>query len=243
MTVTNSAYKILQVIPLSTPKSLLIRIEATDLKITLREIFLSLSNLCWVNNLPNTSNMFKKSLQRRAETTVKRLEEVLISGSKSNVSSSAGEYVVSELAHSVVVNEFGYIDIPLAELFKQKSKGNPGFDFFAEDPKSNIVLFGEAKYSSTSNSYQRAFVQIVEFVEKDGKDVLDMADLEHFCSQKAQENMLNGKKGFIAAFSSTTISDEDLKKHIENNNDYKQLLDYEELVCVAVNIPRYEQPN
>ena len=236
MAVTKDAYKITSVIAMSDTKAKLIRIEPTDLGITLREIYNSLSTLCWINNLPNTSRMFKMSVQRRAERTVEKLEKELKLSPNSSVSSSAGEYIVSELAHSSLVNDFGYLDIPLAELFKQKAKGNPGFDFFAVNPEKVIMLFGEAKYSSTTNAYDRAFKQIFDFVEVDGKDVMDMADLEHFCSEDVQDNVANGIKGYVAAFSSTSMSDKVLKSHIEKDEHYRHLLKYEEVVCVAVNI-------
>lgn len=234
MAVRTDAYKITSVIPMSAPHSKLIRIEPTDLSITLREIYNSLANLCWINNLPNTSAMFKLSVKKRAERTVEKLEKELKLSPDSSVSSSAGEYIVSELAHSTLVNDFGYLDIPLAELFKQKSKGNPGFDFFAVDPTNVFMLFGEAKYSSSTNAYGRAFKQIVDFVDKDCKDVMDMADLEHYCTEEVQNNMLNGIKGYIAAFSSMSMADNVLKSNIEKDKHYQQLLKYEEVVCVAV---------
>lgn len=236
MPVAKSAYNIKSTIPMSNPKSVLIRIEPTDLAITLREIYSSLSNLCWVYNMPNVGRMYKMSLQKRADRTIAKLKDELKLAPDSSLSTSAGEYIISELAHSTVVNDLGYLDIPLAELIKQKVTGNPGFDFFAENPTKSIVLFGEAKYSSTTNAYDRAFKQILDFVEKDGKDIMDMADLEHLCTEQAQENMANGQKGFIAAFSSTRMSDNTLKSHIENHEQYKALLKYEEVVCVAVTI-------
>lgn len=235
MPVTKAAYVVKSVIPMSNPKVKLIRIEPTDLNITLREIYVSLSNLCWINNLLNANKMFQKSAQKRAEATISKLKGELKLTPDSELSKSAGEYVVSELAHSTVVNDVGYLDIPLAELFKQKKKGNPGFDFFSVNPKTLIMLFGEAKYKSRANAYDNAFVQIKKFIKSE-KDVTDMYDLEHFCPEEAQNNMLNGDRGFIAAFSSTSMSDKVLASHIEKNAHYKALLKYNELVCVAVNL-------
>ena len=63
-----------------------------------------------------------------------------------------------------------------------------------------------------------------------------MANLEHFSSDVAQEKVVDGIKGYIAAFSSTSIRDEILIAHIEKNEHYKKLLQYEEVVCVAVNL-------
>lgn len=236
MVASKAAYNVLSVIPMSSPKVTLIRIEPTDLTITLREIYYSLSNLCWINNLPNVSRVFRRSLRARAEGTINVLREELKLRPDSSLSSSAGEYVVSELAHATVVNDLGYLDIPLGELIKQKIKGNPGFDFFAVNPKTIVLLFGEAKYSSNTNAYDRAFEQIVRFAEVEDKDIKDMADLEHLCPEEAQDKVVDGIKGYIAAFSATSMSDEVLKSHIEKNLSYQELLKYEEVVCVAVNL-------
>ena len=236
MPVPKTAYNLTCVIQMSDPKAKLIRIEPTDLTITLREIFLSLSNLCWINNLPNVSDMFKISIRKRAEKTIEKIGDELKFKPDSSLSSSAGEYIVSELAHSTVVNDFGYVDIPLAELIKQKKKGNPGFDFFAVNNDTVVMVFGEAKYNASSNAYNRAFSQIVRFVEEEEKDVLDMMDLEHLVPEKAKQNMVDGIKGYIAAFSSTSMSDDKLKTTIENNKHYQALLKYEEVICVAVSI-------
>lgn len=236
MPVPKTAYNVISVIQMNDPKAKLIRIEPIDLTITLREIYLSLSDLCWINNLPNVSYMFKNSIRKRAETTISKLGDELKVNPDSSVSSSAGEYIVSELAHSTVVNDFGYMDIPLAELFKQKKKGNPGFDFFAVNSQTIVMVFGEAKYDALSNAYNRAFSQIAKFVEVEGKDVLDMMDLEHLVPDEAKEKMAEGMKGFIAAFSSTSMSDGKLKAHIENNKYYQALLKYAEVICVAVSM-------
>lgn len=236
MVASKAAYNIVNVIPMSSPKVTLVRIEPTDLAITLREIYNSLANLCWINNLPNVSRVFKKSLQARATGTVEVLKNELVLNPDSSLSSSAGEYVVSELAHSTVVNELNYLDIPLGELIKQKVKGNPGFDFFSVNPTTMVLLFGEAKYKARANAYDSAFAQIVRFVEQEEKDIKDMADLEHLCPAGAQDKVADGIKGYMAAFSSTSMSDKVLKDHIEKHADFQKLLKYEELVCVAVNL-------
>ena len=185
--------------------------------------------------MPNVNQAFRMSMELRAKRTVDKLKNELVLNPDSSISSSAGEYVVSELAHSVVVNDLSFIDIPLGELFREKISGNPGFDFYAENPSTVIILFGEAKYKGKTNAFDSAFEQIDRFV-REGKDIMDMADLEHLCSERAQEKFVGGNKGFIAAFSSTSMSDKVLKSHIEKDEHYKNLLKYDEVVCVAVNL-------
>lgn len=235
MPVSRAAYTVKSIIKMSDPKSTLIRIEPADLSITLREIYMSISDLCWISKLPHVSRAFMTSIQNRSEKTVVRIEEDLKLNPDSSLASSAGEYVVSELAHSTIVNDLNYLDIPLPELFKEKVKGNPGFDFYSVNPDTEILLFGEAKYKAKVNAYDAAFEQIDRFVVN-GKDIDELASLEHFCSESSQEKVVDGIKGYIAAFSSTSMSDEVLVAHIEKDEHYKRLLQYEEVVCVAVNL-------
>ena len=235
MPVSKDAYTGKSIIKMSYPKSTLIRIEPTDLSITLREIYVSLSDLCWISKLPHVGRAFMTSIQNRSQKTLARIEEDLKLNPDSILASSAGEYVVSELGHSTVVNELNYLDIPLPELFKEKVKGNPGFDFYSENPDTEVLLFGEAKYIANANAYSDAFEQIDGFIGL-GKDIDELASLEHFCSEDAQDKVVDGIKGYIAAFSSTSMRDEILVAHIEKDEHYKKILQYEEVVCVAVNL-------
>ena len=49
-------------------------------------------------------------------------------------------------------------------------------------------------------------------------------------------NVLKKKKGFIAAFSSKSTRTEVLLKHLQENEDFKSLSEYEELICIAINL-------
>lgn len=119
-------------------------------------------------------------------------------------------------------------------MIKEQVVGNPGFDFYSEN-KTNIMLFGEAKYVAKSNAYGKALEQIERFVNE-GKDINDIATIKCFFSEAALVNVVRGNKGYIAAFSSTEIKTEDLIKNIQKNVHYKNLSPYKELICVAVTI-------
>lgn len=219
---------------MSKPHATFIRIEPTNLQVTLGEIYASLANLNWVNALPNVPDIIRRSFENRAKNSLPKLNKLLVAGASSAIVSDAKQYVVSELARGTVVNDLGYLDIPLAELLKIQKSGNPGFDFYSENKNKNL-LFGEAKYNAQQSAYNSAMGQIEDFI-KDRKDVMDVADLLLFCSTEALDNMGKGQIGFIAAFSATSISDEDLERNIENNAHFKNLLEYKEMICVAVNI-------
>lgn len=192
-----STYRVLERKQLE-PHILFLRIEPTDIKVTLRGVFKSLSDIAWISNFdrPYIQNAF----QVRAEETIKYISNNIIAQSDDKITSDTGEIVVSELSRLAVINEMGYLDIPLAELIKSQAVGNDGFDFFSKSLNKEI-LFGEAKFKSRQNAYGAAFEQIVRF-ERIKQDVSDIKEIVEFCCEESLNNHTNGKKGFIASFAS-----------------------------------------
>ena len=84
-------------------------------------------------------------------------------------------------------------------------------------------------------AYNNSLSQINEFIELK-KDLVKMADLDNLVSELASSNFEDGKKGYTAAFSSTKIITSELIEHIFNNDSFKKLLIYDELLLVAVDI-------
>ena len=214
------------------PHILFIRIEPTDIKITLLDIFKSLSDLAWISSFdkPYMQNAF----QVRAEETIEYIGDNIINKSYDKITSDTGEIVVSELSRLTVINEMDYLDIPLAELLKSQAVGNDGFDFFSKS-LNKIILFGEAKYSSSRNAYGAAFEQISRF-EKIKQDVSDIKEIVDFYCEDSLNNHTNGKKGFIASFASKTTSTNTIINGIKRNSDYNNLKNFEEIICIAVNV-------
>lgn len=209
-----------------------LRIKPNDINLTLMEVFESLSDLSWIDNFDK--DYMKDSFRLRAQTTIDNLEKKLVNGDDDNITSESGESVVSELARKSIVNELNYLDIPLAELFKQKKDGNPGFDFYSEN-NMNIILFGEAKYVSQKNAYGKALNQIIDFTSRQ-KDIEDLVDLKNFCSEESLENVSLGNKGYAVAFSSTEINTEKLINNLTSNEDYKNVSKFSEVICIAVDL-------
>ena len=209
-----------------------IRIEPVDIKITLGDVLKSLSDLAWISNFD--SEYIRSGFETRAQDTVEYIRTNIINGTDDNVTKDSGEILVSELSRLSIVNEFNYLDIPLAELIKIKDFGNHGFDFFSKN-SNDILLFGEAKFNSRQNAYGKAFEQIVRF-ESGNRDGSDIIDIDRFCCETSKNNHARGKKGFMASFSTKSITTERLIQGIKNNEDYKKLVGFEELICIAVNL-------
>lgn len=214
------------------PHITFIRINPTDIKLTLKNVFDSLSDLCWISSFDK--EYIQESFQVRAQATVDYISNNIIRENDENITTNSGEYVISELARKTIVSEMSYLDIPLAELFKIKDAGNHGFDFYTING-NKIILFGEAKYVASQNAYGRALKQIVKF-EADKQDSSDIIDIDLFCCNESKTNFSNNKKGFIAAFSSKGTPTDTLIKNIKNNTDFQALNKFEEIICVAVNL-------
>jgi hypothetical protein len=210
-----------------------IRINPTDIKLTLSEVFASLSDLSWINQFDK--DYIKDSFKKKAEDSLNYISDKIIKSGDDKITQHSGEYVISELARKAIIDNLFYLDVPLAELFKIKDVGNHGFDFYSEN-KNEVILFGEAKYNSRQNAYGNSFEQIFRFVNEEKQDLSDITDIDKFFKEKSLDNFHNGKKGFIAAFASKGTSTKKILKGLKVNKHFLELKKFEEIICVAVNI-------
>lgn len=209
------------------------RIDPEDLSVTLSDILSALLNMSWLSKFDEDYEI--GAFTSRANKTIEDIKEKFAKCTDDKITTSAGEYVVSELAREAIVNELNYLDIPLSELLGKKKSGNPGFDFHSQNLDTDTVIFGESKYVATTTAYSSALPQIVKFIEK-GKDVEDLPELKPFCSSVALHRAYNGNKGFAAAFSAKSTSSDEIIKNITRRSDFQSLLSFEEILLVAVNI-------
>ena len=208
------------------------RIQPTNIKLTLRSVFESLSNNSWIMKFDNS--FLKQTFSVRFQSTIDYISSNIIHEGDDSLTSDSAEYVISEIARSTIVEQLDYLDIPLGELIKEQKSGNPGFDFYSMN-KSDIILFGEAKYVAKQNAYGRALEQICRF-HTEQRDVADLLDIQNLCPKTSCDEVCNGNKGFIAAFSSKSTPTERLIGNIKNNNNYQNLSSHKELILVAVDI-------
>lgn len=216
----------------SNTRVIFIRINPYPIDDTLKYIYNELFNKSWINKYGKS--IIRKSIEERCNKTIKKISEKLSLCQDDSVSSEAGEYIISILGKQALTENLNYINIPLAELWKEKVLGNPGFDFHSESVE-NRIIFGEAKYVCGKNAYNNSLSQINEFIELK-KDLIEIADLDNLVSELALSNFEDGKKGYAAAFSSTKIITSELIEHIFNNDSFKKLLIYDELLLVAADI-------
>ena len=210
-----------------------IRINPTDITLTLKDIFNSIADLSWIHQFDK--EYLRDSFTVRAEKSIETIKAKIVDRIDDGVTTDSGELIVSELARRSLIDRMKYTDIPLGDLIKEKKGNNHGFDFFSENFDKRHVLFGEAKYLTNLNAYGNAFKQIVGF-ENEKKDISDLRDIDGFCSEESLHNVTRGHKGFVAAFSSTEMDSIELIENFKQNPHFGTLANFKELICIAINL-------
>lgn len=209
-----------------------LRVKVDNLESNVREIIKNLYDVSWLNKL--ATEELKVGFMSCAEPTIKRMCKDLETALEGDSVSDIGEYIVSNVARLIVEECYNYYVLPLAELLKEKVSNNSGFDYHFQT-NENIPVFGEAKYVANSNAYGKALSQVNRFI-KENKDKKEIQLLSNFLSREAISNIVLGNKGYSISFSTTEITSEKLIEHILENEDFKKLLEYKEIIMVAVEI-------
>lgn len=209
-----------------------IRIDPENLSVTIRDIITSLSNLSWIAKFDKS--YIRNSFFKRAEDTAEYLADKILKDDGDKITEDSGEYVVSELARGALVIELKYLDVPLAELFKEQVSGNPGFDFYSAN-KEKVIIFGEAKYSSGRNAYGIGMEQVDRFI-REGQDVSDLNDIDKFFEEESLKLADNGDKAYAIAFAAKGTASDMIIKGIIRNKHYKDIAINKEVIFLAVNV-------
>lgn len=213
-----------------------IRVEVDDPLISLRTIFMSLIDTSWINHFFPKNDWIHKSVLSRAMPTIELIRKSFDYGDNPTVNKDTGEKMVSEISRKTLVDDFRHWAMPIAELFKQKVDGNPGFDFHTVLLESDLLMFGEAKYVKDKTPYNNAMRQISDFIDEE-KDMKDLLEISHFMPSKIPlENANIGIKGYVAAFSTNGKSDEYIIDKVVNHENYNKLSQYPLFIAIAVNL-------
>ena len=213
-----------------------IRVDVDEPLISLRTIFMSLIDISWVNHFFPKNDWAHNSVLSRAMPTIEGIKKSFDNGDNPTINKDTGEKMVSEISRKTLVDDFGHWAMPIAELFKQKVDGNPGFDFHTVFLESDLLMFGEAKYVKDYTPYGNAMGQISDFIDarKDMKDLLEIRDF--MPSEKPLENADAGIKGYVAAFSTNGKPDEYIIDKVLNHESYDKLSQHPLFIAIAVNL-------
>ena len=207
-----------------------VHVKIADIKKRAQIIKNDFLDMSWINKLDIATKM---AYEQRANDTLSKLIKDVLDKVEDKITEEFGEILVSTSAKDTLCTHYNHKKIPLAELWKEKNLGNPGFDFHTETP-SELIAFGEAKYRNQSNAYSKAFEQLGDFI-KNKKDIKELSDLKNFVGNKALSNILSlNLKAFIAAFSLHSKNDDLIIKNIMQNPFVRELLLYPELYIIGV---------
>lgn len=196
-----------------------------------RQMIEVIKSTSWIDRL---SPVDQVSYTACAERTIAKLVGEIFCKVSETITTEFGEYMVSLCAQDALESTLRHKKLPLAELFKEKMTGNPGFDFHTES-HSLLIAFGEAKYSGNDSPYSNAITQICGFVTNK-KDLIELKDLSRFVSADATNNAMEGHKAFIAAFSINAMQPSRIFENILNSEHILPLLSYPELYLIGVEV-------
>lgn len=217
--------------PESSCRVYVLHVVIDDVENHATQLITQISSTSWIGKLGIVE---QKTYSARAKSTIEKLVNEVFSKISSPITDEFGEYVVSTSAQDALEQSLRHIKVPLAELFKEQKSGNPGFDFHTES-HSNIIAFGEAKYSASINPYTKALDQIIGFIGM-CKDDMELTDLSNFVSGQAIDRALNGIKAYVAAFSINSQNPTNILKNVLESECLTTLVSYPELYLIGVEI-------
>jgi len=208
-----------------------IHVKVDDISAKAKEMIKMIQNTSWIKEL----NIIEQiTFEARAQPTIDKLVHEILSKVSSTLSEDFGEFLISVTAQDSLELQYNHTKVPLAELFKEKKSGNPGFDFHMET-HTQLLAFGEAKYSGTINPYTKAIKQINGFIDED-KDKMELTDLKYFTSDEAINNAIDNKKAFIAAFSINSSNPLNIIRNALSSTHIDNLLGYDELYIIGIEV-------
>ena len=210
----------------------LVEINASD---SIASIVQEINDKSWIAKLNIVEQI---SYEARLKGTVKKIMDecnIFDNETKHNIYdySIVGEYIISKEGRTALTAEYNHSAIPVAELWKEKTSRNPGFDYHSEST-SNLIVFGEAKYNAHKNPYNDAIEQIENFIIAQ-KDCMELSDLQHFVSSKAVKNFEQSKKGFSIAFSLKKTNNPLLiVENVISSDKIANIYNYDEFYIIGV---------
>ena len=208
-----------------------VRVKINNITQKAKEMMINILDKSWLKELDNEIDY--NSFLARSEETINILTKILKEVGN-EIGAEFGEFLVSSVAQSTLEETYQHAKFPLAEIWKEKAKGNPGFDFHTISGE-DILFYGEAKFNSEQNAYTKAISQICKFIDKK-KDIMELTDLKKFNSRVNAKHLSNDSKGYVAAFS-VHNNFENIFQTIQNNKNVRQYLQkYPELFFIGIQV-------
>jgi len=189
-----------------TGNSILKKIKVCHVKVSkiqkiAEELARSVQDTSWMMRLDKgTQRAYDKTAHKTAQGLVEIFQNTIDS---STVGSEFGEIMVSIGSTKALELFFEHQILPVAELWKPQTKQNEGFDFHTVC-KSELINFGEAKYSSNINPHGNAIAQAKGFLDEE-KHLRDRVHLVNLVSDAAINKLDDDSFGIVASFSLNAV--------------------------------------
>ncbi|SHJ80114.1 hypothetical protein SAMN02745751_03408 [Dethiosulfatibacter aminovorans DSM 17477] len=208
----------------------IMHVKIRDIDARVSEMIDTIRDTCWLEGMESYERV---AFEARMTRTVRKFVNML-SDVEGGMNTSIGEIMISDTAQKVLVENVNHTKIPLADLIKERVQGNGGFDFHTES-NSQLIVYGEAKYSGVSTKYTEAISQINDFIG-DLKDSAELIDLKYFVSQEVCDNAVEGRRGYTAAFSMICDNPNRILSNALNSEQCQSLIGCAELYLIGVEI-------
>ena len=172
----------------------------------------------------------KKTLTVNLNNTVYHIDEDAYESLQEYLNSLRNHFAEEEGADEILSD----IEARIAELFKEQVSGNPGFDFYSAN-KDKVIIFGEAKYSSSRNAYGIGMEQVDRFI-REAQDVSDLNDIDKFFEEESLQLADKGDKAYAVAFAAKGTASDMIINGIVSNKHYKNIAINKEVIFLAVNV-------
>ena len=212
-----------------------VRIDHADFPAEGLAMITQLQEDSWLNNFDILDQLsFRATIEPTLALLTKQILEESEDSTLDDVKKDFGEYLVSVNAQQALV-QCGHTPIPLPELWKEKKKGNPGFDFHTISPNT-LFVYGEAKYAADNSSNSRAIRQIADFLNE-RKHTIELKTLRYITrNEEAAAKAGTEQIGIAAAFSVKQASVQNMINNAISNTRFKDLLNRPEIYVIAVEI-------
>ncbi|MFN1602470.1 hypothetical protein [Vibrio harveyi] len=172
-------------------------VEISNLNKVATELVNKVQDTSWMTNLdPGAKRSYDRTVADTAQALVEVFKETLATNT---IGKEFGEIMVSIGSTKALEVIFNHNILPIAELWKPQVKQNEGFDFHTVCP-SELINFGEAKFSSSKSPHGNAIDQAKGFIN-DEKHLRDRVHLRDLVSKDALSNLDEDSYGVVASFS------------------------------------------
>lgn len=195
-----------------------------------------LHQMSWMNELVQDCDM-EDVYRLNAQKTIRAIDRAMKQAkadpdNEDGLAAEFRELAVSFCSQAALRMKRAVRVVPLAELLKEKVRGNPGFDFHAIE-RNGVAIFGEAKYRRAGRGYAEALKQAAGFV-REKKQVSDMAVLRDFASRDTLEMLRRGRFEIGIGFSTAGVNQRACKDSLVTMRRRDTLLPGKMLLAIGI---------